>query len=129
MRGWAWRLTKKKSRRWQIRKPNDDKSECIMIVDCHSHIFEYPGHIAEEFVAEANARARGKPLNLHVPPERHWKAMEKVDKAIVFGMRAFHCGIVSPNEYIADYVAKHPKKLIGFAAVDPMCDDVHQTLE
>lgn len=100
-----------------------------MIVDCHSHIFEYPGHIAEEFVVEANARARGKPLDLHVPPERHWKAMEKVDKAIVFGMRAFHCGIVSPNEYIADYVNKYPEKLIGFAAVDPMCDNVHETLE
>src|SRR5262245_11781034 len=100
-----------------------------MIVDCHSHIFEYPGHVAEEFVAEANARARGKPIDMHVPPERHWRAMEKVDKAIVFGMRAFHCGIISPNEYIADYVRMHPEKLIGFAAVDPVCDDVYETLE
>jgi predicted TIM-barrel fold metal-dependent hydrolase len=100
-----------------------------MIIDCHSHIFEYPGHISEEFAAEANSRSRGKPIGLHVPPSRHWEGMKNVDKAIVFGMRAFHCGIVSPNEYIADYVATHPEKLIGFAAVDPMQDDVHEVLE
>jgi uncharacterized protein len=100
-----------------------------MITDCHSHIFEFPGHISQEFADEANARSRGTPIELHVPPARHWKAMEKVDKAIVFGMRAFHSGIVSPNEYIADYVKAHPEKLIGFAAVDPMRDNVHETLE
>jgi hypothetical protein len=99
-----------------------------MIVDCHSHIFEYPGHISEEFASEANARSRGKPVGLHVPPSRHWPAMKNVDKAIVFGMRAFHCGITSPNDYIADYVKEHPEKLIGFAAVDPMVDNVHDTL-
>lgn len=100
-----------------------------MITDCHSHIFKYPGHISEEFAAEANARSRGKPLDLHVPPERHWQAMKKVDKAIVFGMRAFHCGIISPNEYIANYVKMHPGKLIGFAAIDPKRDEVRETLE
>lgn len=100
-----------------------------MIVDCHSHIFEYPGHISEEFAQEANSRSRGKPIGLHVPPARHWEGMRNVDKAIVFGMRAFHSGIVSPNEYIADYVKTHPEKLIGFAAVDPMQDDVNAVLE
>src|SRR5687767_6166053 len=100
-----------------------------MIVDCHSHIFEFPGHISQEFADEANSRSRGKPIALHVPPERHSKAMANVDKAIVFGMRAFHCGIVSPNEYIADYVKSQPETLIGFAAVDPMHDDAHEVLE
>lgn len=100
-----------------------------MIVDCHTHIFEFPGHISEAFSAEANSLSRGKPVNMHVPPERHWAGMKNVDKAIVFGMRAFHCGIVSPNEYIADYVKAHPEKLIGFAAVDPMRDNVREVLE
>jgi len=100
-----------------------------MIIDCHSHIFKYPGHLSEEFVQEANARARGKPLDLNVTPEQHWQAMANVDKAIVFGMRAFHCGITSSNEFIADYVNAHPEKLIGFAAVDPVHDNVHDILE
>ena len=99
-----------------------------MIVDCHTHIWEAPGHLSPEFIAEANSRSRGKPMDLHVPPERHWPAMKSVDKAIVFGIRAFHSGLTSPNSYIADYVKLHPEKLIGFAAVDPMVDDVQSVL-
>ena len=55
--------------------------------------------------------------------------MQNVDKAIVLGIRAFHSGLSSPNEYIAEYVQAHPEKLIGFAAVDPPHDDVGETLE
>jgi predicted TIM-barrel fold metal-dependent hydrolase len=100
-----------------------------MIVDCHSHVFEYPGHLTDAFVEEANARARGKKMDLHVPPERHLAAMEGVDKVIVFGMRAFHAGIMTPNDYIAEYQQEHPDKVIGFAAVDPTRDKVRDTLE
>lgn len=100
-----------------------------MMVDCHTHLWECPGHLSDEFVAEANARSRGKPMDLHVPPERHWPAMRNVDKAIVFGIRAFHSGLSSPNEYIADYARAHPEKIIGFAAVDPTHDNVRETLE
>lgn len=100
-----------------------------MIVDCHSHIMEYPGHLSEEFVREANARSRGKPLDLHTPPEKHWKAMQNVDRVIVFGMRAFHSGFVTPNEYIAEYADRYPEKVIGFAGVDPLQDNVQETLD
>jgi uncharacterized protein len=100
-----------------------------VIVDCHSHLWACPGHISAEFVAECNQRARGTPIDIHVPPERHWRAMASVDRAIVFGMRAAHAGIMVPNEYIAAYVRRHPEKLIGFAGVDPTCDPVVPTLE
>ena len=100
-----------------------------MIVDCHSHIWEYPGHLTDAFVAEANARSRGIKLDLHVPYERHFAAMKGVDRVIVFGMRANHSGIMTPNQYIADYQHAHPDKVIGFAAVDPTCDNVRDTLE
>jgi len=100
-----------------------------MIVDCHSHLFDHPGQISDQFAAEANARSNGNPIDLHVPPNRHWESMKNVDKAIVFGMRAFHSGIVTANESVADYVAAHPEKLIGFAAVDPARDNVRDVLE
>lgn len=100
-----------------------------MIIDCHSHIWEYPGHLSDAFVEEANARSRGYRLDLHTPPEKHWQAMKNVDRVIVFGMRAFHSGIVCPNEYIADYVQQHPEKIIGFASVDPIVDHVRAILE
>jgi hypothetical protein len=100
-----------------------------MLVDCHTHIWAYPGHLSEEFVAEANARARGHAMDLHVPPERHWEAMRGVDKVIVFGLRAFHSGLLTPNEYVAEYANAHPEKVIGFAGVDPAADNVRETLD
>jgi predicted TIM-barrel fold metal-dependent hydrolase len=100
-----------------------------MIVDCHTHIWKAPGHLSKEFIEEANARSRGKPMDLHVPPERHWGAMQKPDKVIVLGMRAFHAGILVPNEYVAAYIKTHPEKLIGFAGVDPAQDNAHEMLE
>jgi predicted TIM-barrel fold metal-dependent hydrolase len=100
-----------------------------MIVDCHTHLWSYPGHISDAFVEESNSKARGKVLDIDVSPARHWEAMRGVDKAIVFGMRARHAGIMVPNEHIAAYVAAHPDKIIGFAGVDPTCDDVVSTLD
>jgi hypothetical protein len=100
-----------------------------MLVDCHTHVWAYPGHLSEEFVAEANALARGHAMDLHVPPERHWEAMRGVDKVIVFGLRAFHSGLFTPNEYIAEYANAHPEKVIGFAGVDPAVDNVCETLD
>jgi len=99
------------------------------VVDCHTHLFAYPGHLSEAFVVEASARARGHPIDLNVTPERHWQAMRGVDKVIVFGLRAFHSGIFTPNEYIADYASRHPGKVVGFASVDPAADNVRETLE
>lgn len=100
-----------------------------MLVDCHSHVWAYPGHLSDEFVNEANARSRGHRLDLNIPPEKHFKAMASVDKAIVFGLRAHHSGLWVPNEYIAHYAQSHPEKIIGFGAIDPAVDPIEQTLD
>jgi uncharacterized protein len=100
-----------------------------MIVDCHTHLHECPGHVSQAFATEAKARGGDGAMDLHVPPQRHWRAMESVGKAVVLGFRAFESGLVIPNEYIADYVRAHPEKLIGFASVDPAEDDARVMLE
>lgn len=100
-----------------------------MIVDCHSHIFEYPGHLSEELVRQANAIARGTPLDLHTPSQKHWEAMRNVDRVIVFGLRALHSGFAVPNEYVAEYASQHSDKVIGFAGIDPVHDDCQETLD
>lgn len=100
-----------------------------MLVDCHSHVWAYPGHLSDEFVNEANARSRGHKLDLNIPPEKHFKAMSGVDKVIVFGMRAHHSGLSVPNDYISTYAAQYPDKVIGFGAIDPAVDNVEETLE
>jgi len=92
-------------------------------------VWAYPGHLSDEFVNEANARSRGHRLDLHVPPEKHLQAMAGVEKVIVFGMRAHHSGLWVPNDFIADYAASHPEKIIGFGAIDPAVDPIEETLD
>lgn len=102
-----------------------------MIVDCHTHIWQ-ADHWGEEISAESN-RARGYEVDLTVNWSDHWQAMEVVDRAIVFGLRALHVGLVVPNDYVAEYVRQHPEKLIGFASVDPnedgYMDELHRAFE
>jgi uncharacterized protein len=102
-----------------------------MIVDCHTHIWR-----AEHWSAEGagdSARAKAGPIDPEVTWEAHWKAMEVVDRAIVFGLRAQHVGLVVPNDFVADYVKGHPDKLIGFTSIDPnesdYMDELHRSVE
>jgi uncharacterized protein len=102
-----------------------------MIVDCHTHLWKAE-HWGEEITREASA-ARGKPAQVDVDERDHWEAMGPVDKAVVFGLRAAHVGLVVPNDLVARYVAQHPGKLIGFASIDPnepdYLDEMHRCFE
>jgi len=88
--------------------------------------------LAQAKTAEAEI-ARGYPADITVREEDHWEAMQAVDRAIVFGFRAAHSGLVVPNDLIAAHVAKHPEKLIGFSCIDPWekdyLDEMHRTFE
>jgi uncharacterized protein len=68
-------------------------------------------------------------LDLNIPPEKHFQAMAGVDKVIVFGIRAQYSGLSVPNEYVANYQAKYPDKVIGFGAIDPGVDPIGPTLK
>lgn len=87
-----------------------------MIVDCHTHLWA-THELTPELAAEAGIM-RGRPLDLSVTPEQHRAATAKVDRAIVFGLRAPLVGFLSENDTVADYVRSDPQKLIGFAAID-----------
>ena len=58
-----------------------------MIVDCHTHIREYPGCRFDAYVAEAQARAHGVRLDFHVPPERQ-KILNHLQQMLTGGARA-----------------------------------------
>jgi len=90
-----------------------------MLVDCHSHLWEYPGHISDEFANDLKRSWGGKPNLLKAKPEDHFAAMHSVDRVIVFGLQARRTGYFVPNDYLANYARKHPDKVIGFASVDP----------
>jgi hypothetical protein len=87
-----------------------------MIVDCHTHVWER-AHFSDALLRETETAYPGARLAVRL--EDHWNAMGPVDRAIVFGLQARATGFAVPNDYVAEYVGRHPEKLIGFASVDP----------
>jgi uncharacterized protein len=100
-----------------------------MIIDIHTHVWESPCHIGEQFIADAKAVSGPAYKDIAVDLKLHWDAMQTVDKAVVLGFRARHVGVLVPNEYVAHYVAEHPDKLVGFCSVDPQDPDAVDQLD
>ncbi len=90
-----------------------------MIIDVHTHAWEYPGHIDQGFMDELLVTRRGAKFEIHVEFADYMRAMEPCDRAICFGLRGLLTGLHVPNEYTADFVARAPNKLIGFMSLDP----------
>lgn len=92
-----------------------------MIVDTHTHVGA-PGHYSPQFRADL-ARSWSETEMAGWDLESHRQAMDTVDRAIVLAFDAPAAGMVVPNEYVAEYVRTQPRKLIGFASVDPARPD------
>jgi predicted TIM-barrel fold metal-dependent hydrolase len=99
-----------------------------VIVDVHTHVWERR-HLGEEFIRDARITAGEAYNDIVVDLEEHWRAMQPVDRAVVLGFRARHVGVLVPNEYVAEYVGRHPEKLIGFCSVDPRDVDAIEQLD
>ncbi len=100
-------------------KPAAPRYHAIMLVDVHSHFWEYPRHFSDDFRNQA-LRARGDvEVDLTVRWDDYRASAEGCDKTIVFGGKAKLSGLWVPDHEIASYVAAHPDRLIGFLSVDP----------
>jgi predicted TIM-barrel fold metal-dependent hydrolase len=84
----------------------------------HTHTWDTALHFQPETVKEADI-SRGYPLDLTVKFDRFMQDMAPFDKVVVFGLKARRTGYWVPDEYVADFVAQAPDKLIGFACCDP----------
>jgi predicted TIM-barrel fold metal-dependent hydrolase len=90
-----------------------------LIVDVHSHYWEYPEHFSESFKEQAR-RARGdRDVDLTVRWDEYRATAGSCEKTIVFGGKAKLSGLWVPDRAVAAYVAQHPEQLIGFLCVDP----------
>jgi predicted TIM-barrel fold metal-dependent hydrolase len=93
-----------------------------MIVDVHSHAWEYPRHFGDAFRQQA-ARARGgTEVDLTVRYEDYRRAAPDDCRTIVFGGKAKLSGLWVDDESVARYVAQDPQRLLGFLCVDPTQD-------
>ena len=100
-----------------------------MIVDVHTHLtpLEGWGQSFLDQVPKANNAAVG--IDLHVTPERHWAAMEKADRAIVFGINSLALDMNTPNDAIADYANAQYEEIIGFMSIDPHQEDAIEEID
>lgn len=93
-----------------------------MIIDVHSHAWEFPGDFSNDFIDQA-ARARpGAPVDLTVGYDFYRASSPEDTRTIVFGGKARLSGLWVDDRTVADYVARDPGRLIGFLSVDPTQD-------
>src|SRR5262245_34950251 len=90
-----------------------------MIIDAHSHAWEYPRHFGDDFRRQAKRARAGVEVDLTVRYEDYRRSAPADTRTIVFGGKARLSGIWVDDRYVADYVAAHPDMLIGFLSVDP----------
>lgn len=90
-----------------------------MIVDIHSHAWLDPQHFSPDFRAQAKRARAGMEVDLTVHYEDYRKTATAGDKAVVFGGKAKLSGVWIDDQYVADYVAADPARLVGFLSVDP----------
>lgn len=93
-----------------------------MVVDVHSHAWEYPRHFTDDFRQQASRAKAGVELDLTVRQAEYLASATHADRTIVFGGKARLCGLWVDDLYVAEYVAAAPERLIGFLSLDPTQD-------
>jgi predicted TIM-barrel fold metal-dependent hydrolase len=88
-----------------------------MIIDTHTHTPKFKDEIPEDEIQYNTAWRPDRPVKTPVSWAEYMRAMEPVDKAIVFGIARE--GGDNPNDATAEFVRAHPDKLIGFLSVHP----------
>jgi len=99
-----------------------------MIIDVHSHAWQYPAHFNSDFQRQARRARAGVELDLTVRYDEYMAGATLVDKTIVFGGKARLSGLWVDDQYVAEYVATHPEKLLGFLSLDPTQDGWQQEM-
>ena len=100
-----------------------------MIIDLHTHIWANFDQLGSELAARWRRRAAAGETPPDACPATHERNMACVDGAVVLGFRSDRLGAKVPNEVIAEFVAKDPRRRVGVAGVDPMSGDALEQAE
>jgi predicted TIM-barrel fold metal-dependent hydrolase len=99
-----------------------------MIIDVHSHVWRYPEDFSADFIQQAQRARGGQPVDLRVTFEHYAATATAEVRTIVFGGKARLSGLWVEDRLVADYVAQHPERLIGFLSLDPTQPDWEREL-
>lgn len=94
-----------------------------MIIDINTQIWTNAEQLGHEVAARLRSEQIERWGQLDASPAAHERAMGCVDAAVVVGFRSERLGARIPNESIAEFVAKDPRRRIGVAGIDPMSPD------
>src|SRR3954466_1834165 len=90
-----------------------------MLIDVHSHFWEYPRDFTADFREQAKRARAGLEVDLTVRYEDYMAACRVPVKTVVFGGKAKLSGVWVDDRPIADYVEKPPDTLTGFCPSIP----------
>jgi uncharacterized protein len=90
----------------------------IAMQNMHTHVLDQRLHVQPATIAESDL-SRGRALDLTVKFDAFMRDMRPFDKVVVFGLKARRTGYWVDDDYVAQFVARAPEKLIGFASCDP----------
>jgi uncharacterized protein len=93
-----------------------------VIIDVHSHAWQYPAHFDADFRRQAMRARGGAEVDLTVRYEDYAASAPADTKTIVFGGKARRSGLWVDDDSVARYVAAHPQRLIGYLSLDPTQD-------
>lgn len=100
-----------------------------MIIDVRTHVW----HGLDQLGPEVARRLRSERVSgwghVDASPAAHEREMSCVDGALVIGLRSDLLEACVPNEYVAEFVAKDPRRRIGIAGIDPMAPDAMDQLD
>ena len=94
-----------------------------MIIDLHTRIWSRVDQLGPERAERLRTAPAEHWGQFDASPAAHERAMSCVDGAVVIGFRSDRLDAHVPNEYIAEFVAKDPRRRIGVAGIDPMAGD------
>ena len=100
-----------------------------MIIDLHTHVWASLDQLGEAVAARRRRLAAANGMLLDAGPAAHERNMGCVDGAVVLGFRSDRLGANIPNEFIAEFAAKDPRRRVGIAGIDPMGDDGLEQVE
>ena len=93
-----------------------------MIVDVHSHAWNFPADFSDDFIRQAGRARPGHAVDMSATYEAYRASAPAETHTIVFGGKARLSGLWVDDQTVASYVARDPSRLTGFLSVDPTQD-------
>ena len=93
-----------------------------MIVDVHSHTWNFPQDFSADFIRQAGRARPDQAVDLSTSYEVYRASAPDDTRTVVFGGKARLSGLWVDDKTVASLVERDPERLIGFLSVDPTQD-------